>query len=343
MGTLSSELTHVLVDAGGGSRASTPTPTFRPARSSSCAAGSGGTCFFVLEHEDLRRAPDLRALSPGPPAGAHADHARSRLHSTIAAFPQPKAPASSCSRAPDERWLRRLMRDVDRQLLPRGRGRRAAARGAHGPVAHRRRPVIDSTRGSRGPRRILSGAAVVLPDRIIDPGTIVIDHGRIAGVEPGLRPAGSDPEPVDCRGSFVVPGFIDVHVHGVEGADALDGARRRRRRSRRACRATASPRSARRRSPARRRALRHDARRPSRAARHAAAGSRACCRRISRATSSTRSTAARSRSSASACPRGGPSRRRRSPATTSWPRSRARPARRRDHDRRAGARRRASN
>jgi N-acetylglucosamine-6-phosphate deacetylase len=84
--------------------------------------------------------------------------------------------------------------------------------------------VIDSTRGSRGPRRILTGAAVVLPDRILDPGTIVIDHGRIAGVEPGLRPAGSDPETVDCRGGFVLPGFIDVHVHGVEGADALDGA-----------------------------------------------------------------------------------------------------------------------
>ena len=71
------------------------------------------------------------------------------------------------------------------------------------------------------------------------------------GSPPGRRSAGATST---ARGLFIVPGFIDVHVHGVEGIDTLDGATRSRR-SRRGCRGTASPRSVRRRSPARPTAL----------------------------------------------------------------------------------------
>ena len=84
--------------------------------------------------------------------------------------------------------------------------------------------MIDTERGRHAPRTILSGASVVLPDRILHPGTVVIEDGRIASVEPGSRPSGSDPGLIDCTRHFIVPGFIDVHVHGLEGADALDGA-----------------------------------------------------------------------------------------------------------------------
>jgi N-acetylglucosamine-6-phosphate deacetylase len=84
--------------------------------------------------------------------------------------------------------------------------------------------VIDTERGRHAPRTILSGASVVLPDRILHPGTVVIEDGRIASVEPGSRPSGSDQGLIDCTRHFIVPGFIDVHVHGLEGADALDGA-----------------------------------------------------------------------------------------------------------------------
>jgi N-acetylglucosamine-6-phosphate deacetylase len=61
----------------------------------------------------------------------------------------------------------------------------------------------------------LSGADVVLPDRILSPGTIVIEGDRIVEVAPGGG---------DLHGHFVVPGFIDVHVHGVHGRDTLDSA-----------------------------------------------------------------------------------------------------------------------
>lgn len=68
----------------------------------------------------------------------------------------------------------------------------------------------------------LSGADLVLPDRILMPGTIVIDGERIIDVRPGPLPAGgSGAHVLSLPQHFIVPGFIDVHVHGVEGVDTL--------------------------------------------------------------------------------------------------------------------------
>ncbi len=64
---------------------------------------------------------------------------------------------------------------------------------------------------------VLSGADLVLPDRILAPGTLVVDDGRIAEIRSGATATG-----VACQGHYIVPGFIDVHVHGVEGVDTLD-------------------------------------------------------------------------------------------------------------------------
>ena len=68
---------------------------------------------------------------------------------------------------------------------------------------------------------ILSGADVVLPDRIVSPGTVAIDGELIVEVSPGARAPGAD-ERIDVADHFIVPGFIDVHMHGVEGIDTLD-------------------------------------------------------------------------------------------------------------------------
>src|SRR5262245_32151633 len=71
---------------------------------------------------------------------------------------------------------------------------------------------------------ILSGAQLVLPDRMLAPGTLVIDGDRITDVRAGSRTAGHDhSSPVNVfPGHTIVPGFIDVHVHGIEGIDTLD-------------------------------------------------------------------------------------------------------------------------
>jgi N-acetylglucosamine-6-phosphate deacetylase len=70
---------------------------------------------------------------------------------------------------------------------------------------------------------VLSKGDVVLPDRVLSEATIIIDGGRIAAIEPTAVDPGRGAT-VDASDCYIVPGFIDVHVHGVEGHDTLDGA-----------------------------------------------------------------------------------------------------------------------
>jgi N-acetylglucosamine-6-phosphate deacetylase len=68
---------------------------------------------------------------------------------------------------------------------------------------------------------VLSGAALVLPDSVLSPGTLVIDGDRIAEIRPDAPSAGTH-SLFAFHGHHIVPGFIDVHVHGVDGIDSLD-------------------------------------------------------------------------------------------------------------------------
>ncbi len=69
---------------------------------------------------------------------------------------------------------------------------------------------------------ILSGGRVVLHDAVLDRASLVIDAGgRIAEVHAGPIPFTSSAAWHDMSHRLIVPGFIDVHVHGVEGVDAL--------------------------------------------------------------------------------------------------------------------------
>lgn len=74
---------------------------------------------------------------------------------------------------------------------------------------------------------LLSGADLVLPDRVLAEGTLALEGERIADVMHGPRAdAGFDTPQLlrfDLSGHYIVPGFIDVHVHGVEGTDTLEG------------------------------------------------------------------------------------------------------------------------
>ncbi len=74
---------------------------------------------------------------------------------------------------------------------------------------------------------VLSGAELVLPDRILTPGTLAIDGDRIADIRPGGAAGrnfgGHAASLFAFHGHYIVPGFIDVHVHGVDGSDSLDG------------------------------------------------------------------------------------------------------------------------
>jgi N-acetylglucosamine-6-phosphate deacetylase len=70
---------------------------------------------------------------------------------------------------------------------------------------------------------VLAEGNVVLPDRVAERASLVLDRGRIVAVEQGRRPDPAGAVVIDVTECFVVPGFVDAHVHGVEGFDSLDG------------------------------------------------------------------------------------------------------------------------
>ena len=78
------------------------------------------------------------------------------------------------------------------------------------------------TRPSDAARTFLAGATLVLPDRVADGLTLVIEGDRIVDLVAGPRAVDAREERVDLAGAIVAPGFIDVHVHGVLGVDTLD-------------------------------------------------------------------------------------------------------------------------
>src|SRR5262245_2843733 len=73
------------------------------------------------------------------------------------------------------------------------------------------------------PRTFLSGADLVLPDRVLSGQTIVIEGERLVEYVSGPRSVGEGERRIDRPNHLIVPGFIDVHVHGVIGHDVLDG------------------------------------------------------------------------------------------------------------------------
>ncbi|MEO5852028.1 MAG: N-acetylglucosamine-6-phosphate deacetylase [Nocardioides sp.] len=69
------------------------------------------------------------------------------------------------------------------------------------------------------PDLLLSAGQVVTPARVFAPGWLRLEHGQVADVGPGAPPRAAD---LDLGDVTVVPGFVDVHVHGGGGA-SFDG------------------------------------------------------------------------------------------------------------------------
>jgi len=70
---------------------------------------------------------------------------------------------------------------------------------------------------------VLAGADLVLPDRIVTNGSLLIDGSQIVALDSRPRVEPAQAEVIDVSDGYVVPGFIDVHVHGILGHDTLDG------------------------------------------------------------------------------------------------------------------------
>jgi N-acetylglucosamine-6-phosphate deacetylase len=69
---------------------------------------------------------------------------------------------------------------------------------------------------------VLAGGDLVLPDRVLPSASLLIEGTRIVAIEPRTRVDSAGAAIIDVPDCYVVPGFVDVHVHGVDGYDTLD-------------------------------------------------------------------------------------------------------------------------
>src|SRR5947199_475697 len=82
---------------------------------------------------------------------------------------------------------------------------------------------------SRAEKVSLVGGTVINPadGKVLRNATVVIDGDRIERVSMGKQDAASLGKQIDCSGKFILPGYIDTHVHFFQSADLFtrpDGA-----------------------------------------------------------------------------------------------------------------------
>jgi N-acetylglucosamine-6-phosphate deacetylase len=73
------------------------------------------------------------------------------------------------------------------------------------------------------PLAVQNGTAI-LPDRLVPDAVVICQKGRIATIGSSRKvrvPRGA--EVVDARGGYISPGFVEIHVHGGDGGDYMDG------------------------------------------------------------------------------------------------------------------------
>lgn len=73
-------------------------------------------------------------------------------------------------------------------------------------------------------RTFISGASIVTRDAVLEDSCLVLDGASIVDIIPAaaVRPGTGSRHVVLDAQALVVPGFVDVHVHGVCGVDVLD-------------------------------------------------------------------------------------------------------------------------
>jgi N-acetylglucosamine-6-phosphate deacetylase len=72
-------------------------------------------------------------------------------------------------------------------------------------------------------RRAIKGQ-VVLAEEILDDGLVILEEDRIAGIQAAVPASTLEEIPFyDYGSSYIVPGLIDLHLHGAMGRDVMDG------------------------------------------------------------------------------------------------------------------------
>lgn len=70
------------------------------------------------------------------------------------------------------------------------------------------------------PRFVIRAGRAVTPDGVLERATLVVEEGRIVSLSAAPPPAGL--ETIEAGALTLLPGFVDVHIHGGAGCDTMD-------------------------------------------------------------------------------------------------------------------------
>lgn len=70
---------------------------------------------------------------------------------------------------------------------------------------------------------IFLNGTLILPDRLLPDGMVLCRNGKIVSAGKANKRLPEDAQIIDAKGGYISPGFIDIHVHGGDGADFMDG------------------------------------------------------------------------------------------------------------------------
>jgi cytosine/adenosine deaminase-related metal-dependent hydrolase len=64
----------------------------------------------------------------------------------------------------------------------------------------------------------INGTIIDPATGFVDPATITIDGNRITGLDKLTAPSAAS-KIIDCKGKFILPGYIDTHIHFFQSGD----------------------------------------------------------------------------------------------------------------------------
>ncbi|TKJ93278.1 N-acetylglucosamine-6-phosphate deacetylase [Paenibacillus sp. CFBP13512] len=70
---------------------------------------------------------------------------------------------------------------------------------------------------------ILQNVELVLPNKILSNVHVGIEKGKIVRIDADPISTYEEYQQIDCKGKRLIPGMIDVHIHGANGFDMMDG------------------------------------------------------------------------------------------------------------------------
>lgn len=69
---------------------------------------------------------------------------------------------------------------------------------------------------------LIQNTTVYLEDDVVEKGNVLLESGKIAAISTEAILVTGDVQVIDGQGLNVIPGFIDTHIHGANGADTMD-------------------------------------------------------------------------------------------------------------------------